>query len=123
MHRREALERVGGWPRWEEHGRQPIVVLEDRFQDAGLRFEPVWALTAFKPPATFRPGSYVERPSHEQREYARRIRDAAAELRQLLDERRWRRELGDAARANVAAHFTWDACGRATVAAYAEALR
>jgi teichuronic acid biosynthesis glycosyltransferase TuaC len=47
----------------------------------------------------------------------------AAELRTLLDERRWRRELGEAARANVAAHFTWEACGRATVAAYAEALR
>jgi glycosyltransferase involved in cell wall biosynthesis len=47
----------------------------------------------------------------------------AAELRTLLAERRWRRELGVAARANVAAHFTWEACGRATVAAYAEALR
>jgi teichuronic acid biosynthesis glycosyltransferase TuaC len=47
----------------------------------------------------------------------------AAELRALLDERRWRREVGDAARANVAANFTWDACGHATVAAYEEALR
>jgi glycosyltransferase involved in cell wall biosynthesis len=47
----------------------------------------------------------------------------AAELRTLLTERRWRRELGEAARANVAAHFTWEVCGRATVAAYAEALR
>jgi teichuronic acid biosynthesis glycosyltransferase TuaC len=47
----------------------------------------------------------------------------AAELHALLEERRWRRELGDAARANVAANFTWDACGRATVAAYEEALR
>jgi glycosyltransferase involved in cell wall biosynthesis len=78
MHRRAALERVGGWPRWEEHGRQPVVVLHDRFQDAGLRFEAVWALTVFKPPATFRPNSYVERPSHEQREYVRRIRSERA---------------------------------------------
>jgi glycosyltransferase involved in cell wall biosynthesis len=46
----------------------------------------------------------------------------AAELRQLLGERRWRRELGEAARANVAANFTWEACGRATVAAYRHAL-
>jgi glycosyltransferase involved in cell wall biosynthesis len=46
----------------------------------------------------------------------------AAELRAILDERRWRRELGDAARHTIAQHFTWDACGRATVAAYAEAL-
>ncbi|HEX2086274.1 MAG TPA: glycosyltransferase family A protein [Solirubrobacteraceae bacterium] len=74
MHRRAALERVGGWPRWEEHGRQPPVVLQDRFQDAGLRFEPVWALTVFKPPATFRPNSYVEKPSDEQRELVEAIR-------------------------------------------------
>ncbi len=47
----------------------------------------------------------------------------AAELRALLDEPRWRRELGGAARANVAANFTWEACGRATVAAYEDALR
>jgi teichuronic acid biosynthesis glycosyltransferase TuaC len=46
----------------------------------------------------------------------------AGELRTLLAERRWRRELGEAARANVAAHFTWEACGRATVAAYEAAL-
>jgi glycosyltransferase involved in cell wall biosynthesis len=46
----------------------------------------------------------------------------AAELRQLLSERRWRRELGEAARANVAAHFTWAACGRATVEAYEDVL-
>jgi glycosyltransferase involved in cell wall biosynthesis len=47
----------------------------------------------------------------------------AAEIRSILTERGRRRRLGDAARATVAAHFTWDACGRATVAAYEEALR
>jgi teichuronic acid biosynthesis glycosyltransferase TuaC len=47
----------------------------------------------------------------------------AAELRGLLDEPAWRRELGDAARATVEAAFTWEACGRATVAAYEEAVR
>jgi teichuronic acid biosynthesis glycosyltransferase TuaC len=47
----------------------------------------------------------------------------AAELRGLLDEPSWRRELGDAARATVEAGFTWERCGRATVAAYEEALR
>lgn len=46
----------------------------------------------------------------------------AAELRAILAESRWRLELGEAARRNVAANFTWDACGRATVAAYADAL-
>ncbi|HTE62907.1 MAG TPA: glycosyltransferase [Solirubrobacteraceae bacterium] len=47
----------------------------------------------------------------------------AAELRGLLDEPNWRRELGDAARATVEAGFTWERCGRATVAAYEAALR
>ena len=47
----------------------------------------------------------------------------AAELRGLLDEPGWRRELGDAARATVEAGFTWERCGRATVAAYEDALR
>lgn len=100
MHRREAVEAVGGWPRWQDHPDQPPVVLQDRFQEAGLRFEPVWALTVFKPPATFRPNSYVEKPSHEQREYARRIRtERTFLLRELarlvarrlspLPERRW----------------------------------
>jgi glycosyltransferase involved in cell wall biosynthesis len=78
MHERQALARVGGWPRWKEHGRIPPVVLQDRFQDAGLRFEPVWALTVFKPPATFRPNSYVERPSHEQRRLVHDIREQRA---------------------------------------------
>ena len=47
----------------------------------------------------------------------------AGELRALLDEPDWRRELGAAARATVAAAFTWESCGRATVAAYEAALR
>jgi teichuronic acid biosynthesis glycosyltransferase TuaC len=47
----------------------------------------------------------------------------AQELRMLLDEPGWRKELGDAARATVEAAFTWAGCGRATVAAYEDALR
>jgi len=47
----------------------------------------------------------------------------AAELRGLLDEPEWRRELGRAARATVEAEFTWQRYGEATVAAYEEALR
>jgi glycosyltransferase involved in cell wall biosynthesis len=47
----------------------------------------------------------------------------AAELRALLDDPRWRTELGAQARATVASAFTWDGCGAATVAAYDEALR
>jgi glycosyltransferase involved in cell wall biosynthesis len=47
----------------------------------------------------------------------------AAELRTILDDPQWRHELGAAARANVEASFTWEGCGRATVAAYEDALR
>jgi len=47
----------------------------------------------------------------------------ATELRALLvdDDRRLR--LGESARRTVAEHFTWKQCGRATVAAYEEALK
>jgi glycosyltransferase involved in cell wall biosynthesis len=47
----------------------------------------------------------------------------ADELRTLLEDATWRHELGAAARANVEANFTWEGCGRATVAAYEDALR
>jgi teichuronic acid biosynthesis glycosyltransferase TuaC len=47
----------------------------------------------------------------------------ANELRALLDDPDWRREVGHQARANVEAHFTWAECGHATVAAYEDALR
>jgi glycosyltransferase involved in cell wall biosynthesis len=47
----------------------------------------------------------------------------AAEIGSLLEEPGWRRELGEAARRAVEDGFTWERCGRATVAAYEEALR
>jgi teichuronic acid biosynthesis glycosyltransferase TuaC len=46
----------------------------------------------------------------------------ASELAALLGNEEWRRELGAAARATVERAFTWEGCGRATVAAYEEAL-
>ena len=45
----------------------------------------------------------------------------ARELDVLLSQPERRAELGAAARATVAEHFTWAACGRATVAAYEQA--
>ena len=47
----------------------------------------------------------------------------AKEIAGLLDDEPARRELGRAARATVEAAFTWEQCGRATVAAYEDALR
>jgi teichuronic acid biosynthesis glycosyltransferase TuaC len=47
----------------------------------------------------------------------------ATELGALVGEPRFRHELGTRARATVAERFSWEACGRATVAAYDDALR
>ena len=46
----------------------------------------------------------------------------AAEIDAIVGEPAWRRELGDAARATVEEHFTWERCGAATVEAYEAAL-
>jgi teichuronic acid biosynthesis glycosyltransferase TuaC len=47
----------------------------------------------------------------------------ATELRTLLTDQPLRRRLSAAARATVAEQFTWERCGRDTVAAYEEALK
>jgi teichuronic acid biosynthesis glycosyltransferase TuaC len=47
----------------------------------------------------------------------------AAELEAILSEPAYLADLGERARRTVTEHFTWEACGRATVAAYEDALR
>ncbi|MBX5441732.1 MAG: glycosyltransferase [Solirubrobacteraceae bacterium] len=47
----------------------------------------------------------------------------AAQIAELIDEPRYLHDLGHQARDTVARHFTWERCGAATVAAYADALR
>jgi len=51
------------------------------------------------------------------------VSQLAGAIDSLLSEPTFLRELGRRARATVEHAFTWDGCGRATVAAYAEALR
>ena len=46
----------------------------------------------------------------------------AAELHEILGEPAYLADLGESARRTVAEHFTWEACGKATLAAYEEAL-
>lgn len=53
----------------------------------------------------------------------RNPRALAQRISALLADGSRRRELGAQARENVRAHFTWERCGQATVAAYREALR
>ena len=47
----------------------------------------------------------------------------AAELGAILSEPAYLADLGERAQQTVREHFTWEACGRATVAAYEDALR
>jgi glycosyltransferase involved in cell wall biosynthesis len=47
----------------------------------------------------------------------------AAELEAILSEPAYLADLGERAQRTVTEHFTWEACGRATVAAYEDALR
>jgi glycosyltransferase involved in cell wall biosynthesis len=72
-HRAELGRRIGGWRTWEEGGGPPDVSFLDRVQDSAAPLSRVPALTAFKFPSFLRPGSYRERPSHEQATYVRRI--------------------------------------------------
>jgi teichuronic acid biosynthesis glycosyltransferase TuaC len=51
------------------------------------------------------------------------IEALAKVLDELLGDQDYLHELGEHARATVAAAFTWEGCGRATVAAYEDALR
>jgi teichuronic acid biosynthesis glycosyltransferase TuaC len=46
----------------------------------------------------------------------------AAQIDELVSEPRYLHELGHQARDTVARHFTWERCGAATVAAYADAV-
>ena len=50
------------------------------------------------------------------------IEALAGEIEALVGEPRYLADLGERARATVAEHFSWAACGRATLAAYEEAL-
>ena len=47
----------------------------------------------------------------------------AAQIDALLGDESYLQELGQRARETVESAFTWEACGRATVAAYEDALR
>jgi glycosyltransferase involved in cell wall biosynthesis len=47
----------------------------------------------------------------------------AAEIEGLVTDPQYAMDLGEAARETVRRAFTWEACGRATVAAYEDALR
>ena len=73
LHRRSLFDEVGPWAMPEEVALQVDVEWQRRLWLAGKTFRGTGRLSAFKFPAAARPASYLERPSHEQAEYARRM--------------------------------------------------
>ena len=73
LHRRELFAEVGPWPMSEDVALPVDTAWQQRLWAAGKSFRGTGRLTVFKFPATRRPLSYVEKPSHEQQEYTRRM--------------------------------------------------
>lgn len=88
MHRRDLVERVGGWRQHTEIELPPDLDFLTRVNESGARIESTRAMTAFKFPAVMRPNLYRDRPSREQAELWRRISTEGAftqrELARLL---------------------------------------
>jgi len=84
LHRRELVERIGGWRDYREIELPPDTEFLERALEAAASFACSWALTAFKLPSAMRRNSYVEGASHEQEELSRRMEtERAFQLREL----------------------------------------
>lgn len=84
LHRRDLVERIGGWRDYKEIDLPPDTEFLERALAAGASFACSWALTAFKLPSAMRRDSYIERPSHEQEALTRRINaERGFQLREL----------------------------------------
>jgi len=84
LHRRDLVERIGGWRDYRALEQPPDTEFLERALAAGATFACSWALTAFKLPSAMRRNSYVERRSDEQRALAARIaRERGFQLREL----------------------------------------
>lgn len=75
LHTRELVDRIGGWKDYRTLRLPPDREFILRAYDHGVRFTAVHALTAFKFNSAWRRNSYQDKPSHEQAEYVRRIRE------------------------------------------------
>jgi hypothetical protein len=86
LHRRALVEEIGPWP--DPFSIHLPVDAEwfGRAQRAGKIFVGSERLTVFKLPSSTRRDSYVERPSHEQADLARRLREEPdLQFRELLE--------------------------------------
>ncbi len=88
VHRRIAAERVGGWRDYRTLSLDPETDLWHRMHQVGFTFQCVPRLTVVKFPASGRKDIYKKRSSHEQRQWADRIRNEedleAVEMGKLL---------------------------------------
>ena len=88
VHRRELIERVGGWKRFVDVNVDPEADLWDRMQKAGGRLGYVRRLTAVKFPAVWRKNAYKDRRCDEQAAWWHRIETEpdfeATELAKML---------------------------------------
>ena len=75
MHRRDAGLAIGGWKDYRTIQLPPDSEFIYRASEQGMRFTCVPELTVFKFNASWRRNSYVERPSHEQQQCLRRMRE------------------------------------------------
>ncbi|HVG11310.1 MAG TPA: glycosyltransferase [Thermoanaerobaculia bacterium] len=86
LHSRRLTEEIGPWPDPRAIDVPIDVELYERARRAGKVFVGSERLTVFKLPSSTRKGSYVERPSHEQAELARRLREEPdIQFRELLE--------------------------------------
>jgi glycosyltransferase involved in cell wall biosynthesis len=85
VHRRDLLERIGPWLDYRTLVLPPDQEFVLRAHERGLRFVCSNALTVFKFSSAQRRNSYIEKPSHEQAAYRRRIESERAFVgRELL---------------------------------------
>jgi glycosyltransferase involved in cell wall biosynthesis len=73
VHRKSLVEEIGRWRDYRTIERPPDVDFVLRACEQRKRLVPVRALTVFKFASSHRRGSYIEKPSHEQDRYLRRI--------------------------------------------------
>ncbi len=72
-HRRRLVDEIGPWRDYRTMERPPDIEFVERAHEQGKRLVPVNALTVFKFASAYRRNSYLEKPSHEQERYLRRI--------------------------------------------------
>jgi glycosyltransferase involved in cell wall biosynthesis len=86
MHKREMIRDTGPWKDFRMITLPPDVEILVRAYDCGKQFAAVRELTVVKPTASDRRNVYIQKPDHEQAEYARRIESEPDFLyRELLD--------------------------------------